>query len=65
MSVCPTNQKAAFLNKRGTVDFRCKTDWGYVIKLQESESRLSFAQNPIGLPETNENRVFEKLGFHM
>ena len=25
--VCPTNQEAAFLNKRGNVDFRFKAEW--------------------------------------
>ena len=26
--VCPSNQKAAFFNKRGNVDLRWETDWG-------------------------------------
>ena len=28
LSVCPTNQEAAFLNKRGNADLRSETDWG-------------------------------------
>ena len=55
LSVRPTNQKAAFQNKRGTVGFRFKTDWGRVIKPRKSESGLVSARNPIGQPETNEN----------
>ena len=28
LSVCPTNQEAAFLNERGNADLRSETDWG-------------------------------------
>ena len=38
LSVCRTNQKAAFLKKRGKADFRLESEWPQVIKPPESES---------------------------
>jgi hypothetical protein len=54
VSVCPTNQKAAIQNKRGTPDFQSKIEWDQLTKHRKSESWLSIARNPIGQTETNE-----------
>ena len=61
MFVYSTNQKAAFLNKRGIADCCSKTDLDQAIKPQEPESEVSFARNSIGQLETNENRGFERV----
>ena len=58
LSVCPTNQKAAFPNMPGKDDFPSESEWSQVIAPGEPESELSSARNPIGQPETNENLVF-------
>ena len=58
LSICPTNQEAALLNKRENADLRAKTDWGRVIKPRKSDSEHNSARHPFGLSETDENRDF-------
>ena len=55
VSVCPTNQKAAFLNRGGTADFRFRTEVSSVFKPCESESGLSSTRNPLVSQEPIKN----------
>ena len=55
---------SAFLDQREIADFRCETRPGWEIDRRESVSGLSFTRNPIGLWETNEKRVYEKVVLH-
>lgn len=55
LSACQTNQKAAYLDKHRTADFRLQIELAPLIQSRESETDPSFARNPISQPETNQN----------